>query len=357
LYLRAVLKQKKAILFFSAGIGDAVLLIPLVKKLKSKGFWVTGFFNSKHPCEDIFKDINLLDELIVCKSKSGQFIHSFKQFLKYDSAYINYFATNRNNLLTAAISSKQVFINRKVDSMLFRLFSFKIKYVEPVKNIHDAQQNLNLLDYNTKVSLPDFYINYTSTKNGALPYPFIAVQISASNNKQTYKNWDINYWISFLTMLLEQYPERKIVLLGDKNEVDIAAKITDSLGSKVNSLAGKTTIKEAMHILNQSELFIGLDGGLMHLAVALGKPTFSIWGPSSVTLYGYEKFSPVHKCVSLNLPCSPCSAWINANHTKATNPELCPDHACTQQLMPQDIFTQFKEYLNLLPYTPPLHAA
>ncbi len=150
-------------------------------------------------------------------------------------------------------------------------------------------------------------------------------------------------------MFLKQYPEKNLVLLGDKNEVDIAAKIKEELGSKINSLVGKTTILEAMHILNQSELFIGLDSGLMHLAVAFGKPTFSIWGPSSISLYGYEKFSSLHKCVSLNLPCSPCSAWINANHTKTTSPELCPDHKCMQQLMPQDVFNQFKEYINLLP--------
>ncbi|HEX7414558.1 MAG TPA: glycosyltransferase family 9 protein, partial [Bacteroidia bacterium] len=266
---------------------------------------------------------------------------------------INYFSSNRTNLLIASLSAKEVFINKIVNSFLYKLFSTKIKYVDPVINIHDAQQNVNLLDSNIQVSLPDFYINYTSKKSEPLPYPFIAVQISADNNKQTYKNWNVIYWISFLKMVLEQYPERNIVLLGDKNEVEIAAKIREELNSKVNSLAGKTSITEAMHILNQSELFIGLDGGLMHLAAALGKPTFSIWGPSSISLYGYEKFSPLHKCVSLNLPCSPCSAWISANHTKATSPQLCPDHACMQQLIPQDVFNQFKEYINLLPF----HAA
>jgi len=347
------LKQKRVILFFSAGIGDALLLIPLVKQLKNKGFQVTGFFNSKHPCEEIFKYINLLDELVVCKSKWQQIIYSFKSIIRFDSAYINYFAASRVNLLTAAICSKHIFTNRKVDSMLFKLFSYKIKYIEPVKNIHDSQQNLNLLDSNAKVSLPDLYIDFTDKKERIFSYPYIAIQISAGNNKIAYKNWPVNYWISFLTMLLEQYPERRIVLLGDENEVDMAAKITASLGSNINSLAGKTSIHEVMNVLNQSELFIGLDGGLMHLAVALGKPTFSIWGPSSVSLYGYEKFSSRHKCVNLNLPCAPCSAWINANHTKATKPELCPDHACMQQLMPQDVFNQFKEFLNSLP----LHAA
>jgi ADP-heptose:LPS heptosyltransferase len=88
---------------------------------------------------------------------------------------------------------------------------------------------------------------------------------------------------------------------------------------------------------------------LFLLAMALKKPTFTIWGPSSITLYGYEKFSSLHKCVSLNLACNPCSAWINANHTKAESPETCPDHACMQQLLPENVFNQLTQYVNLLP--------
>ncbi|MHB8258936.1 MAG: glycosyltransferase family 9 protein [Bacteroidia bacterium] len=343
------MKQKRALIFFSAGLGDTVLLIPLIKHLKNKGFLAIGFFNSTHPFEEIFSEINLLDEIIVRKSKLRQFIFSLTNLFKYDKAYINYFAANRINLLTATICSKQIFINRKVGSILFRLFSFKINYIEPVKNIHDAQQNLNLLDSNTKVSLPDFYINFNDKKGRLFSYPYIVVQISAGNNKIAYKNWPIIYWISFLKMILEQNPETNFVLLGDKNEIELADKIKVEFIDNVHSLVGETILSDAMRVLYHAELFIGLDGGLMHMAVALKKPTFTIWGPSSIILYGYEKFSPIHKCVSLNLSCNPCSAWINVNHTKTISPEKCPDHACLQQLMPQVVFNQLKHYVNSLP--------
>ncbi len=339
------LKQKKAIIFFSAGLGDAVLLVPLVKHLKQQDFLVTGFFNSFHPCEEIFRDITLLDEIIIKKSKFSQLLFSIANFLKYDKAFVNYFASNGSNMLLARLLGKDIFTNKKVNS----LFQSKIKYVKPIKNIHDSQQNLNLLQDNSQVSLQDFYFNFSNKENEALPYPFIAVQISAGNNKITYKNWPVNYWIEFLQLLLKQYPDKKIVLLGDENEADLSAKITSELNDNVISFIGKTSITEAINIIGQSEFFIGLDGGLMHLAVALKKPTFTIWGPSSIILYGYEKFSDIHKCISLNLACNPCSAWINANHTKANSPETCPDHACLQQLLPQQVFNQLTQYVNLLP--------
>ena len=339
------MKQKKAIVFFSAGLGDAVLLIPLVKHLKQQGFLVSGFFNSPYSCEEIFSKINLLDEIITKKSKFSQLLFSIANFLKYDKAFVNYFASNRSKLLLASLLSKDVTTNKKQNSFL----KSKIKFIEPIKTIHDSQQNLNLLQDNSQVSLSDFYIDFLSKKNEALPQPFITVQISAGNNKITYKNWPVNYWIEFLQLILKQYPDKKIILLGDENEVNLSAKIIAELNTKVTSFIGKTNISEAMNIINLSEFFIGLDGGLMHLAVALKKPTFTIWGPSSITLYGYEKFSNLHKCVSLNLACNPCSAWINVNHTKAKSPETCPDHACLQHLLPQYVFTQLTQYVNLLP--------
>jgi len=338
------LKQKRAIVFFSAGLGDAVLLIPLVKQLKKQGFLVTGFFNSLHPCEQIFNGANLLDEIIVRKSKLQQLLFSIASLHKYQKAFVNYFASNRRNLLLASLLAKEIITNKKTGST-----ASKIKYIEPLKDIHDSQQNLNLLQEHVQVSLPDFYIDFPSKKDEILSASFIAVQISAGNNKISYKNWPVNYWIDLLNSIVQQCPEKKIVLLGDENEIGLSAKIMAEVSNNVSSMIGKTSVSEVMNIISQSEFFIGLDGGLMHLAVALKKTTFTIWGASSVTLYGYEKFGPLHKCVSLHLSCNPCNAWINPNHTKTTSPETCPDYACLRRLMPQDVFNQFMQYVNLLP--------
>ncbi len=345
------MKQKKAILFFSAGLGDAALLIPLIKSLKERGFLVTGFFNSKHPCEEIFSRIHLLDEIIVSKNKSRQLSFLLSHIASYDIAFVNYFAANRANLITACLVSSQIHVNRKINSSIEKIFNSRISFTEPDKNLHDAEQNLRLTGkQQPKLSLQDFHIDFIPFKKEGLPHSFIAVQISAGNNKVSYKNWPVKNWIEFLKLLLQNYPDKKLVLLGDENEVNLSEQILNELNSNVLSLIGKTSVTEAMNVLAQAEFFIGLDGGLMHLAVALKKPTFTLWGPSSTDLYGYEKFNPqIHKCIYLDLPCRPCSAWINANHTKAASPELCPDHACLQQLLSQEVYTHFRQYVNSLP--------
>jgi ADP-heptose:LPS heptosyltransferase len=343
-------KQKKTIVFFSAGLGDAVLLIPMLKWLKSEGYHLSGFFNSNHPCEEIFSDTGLLDKILVRKSKTKHILFSTTHFLKYDLAIVNYFAASRKNLVTAGLVAKKVVTNREVISASTNLFKAKTVFISPKENIHDAQQNLFLAGAKHNISLEDFYIDFKFAENKTLPHSFIAVQISAGNNKVQYKNWPVKYWIEFLQMLHINYPDKKIALIGDENETGLGQQITSGLKENVISLIGKTSVKEVMNVLAHSEFFIGLDGGLTHLAAALKKPTFTIWGPSNENLYGYEKLDPqLHKCVHLNLSCRSCSAWINANHSKAFNPEVCPDHACMQQLLPQEVFNQLTQYVNSLP--------
>jgi ADP-heptose:LPS heptosyltransferase len=83
-----------------------------------------------------------------------------------------------------------------------------------------------------------------------------------------------------------------------------------------------------MEIIYNSKYYIGLDSGLMHIAVALNKPTFTIFGASNPKLYGYGWMGEKHKMISLNLSCSPCSSWLNANTSRVSNPNQCPDFKC-----------------------------
>ncbi|HXB41565.1 MAG TPA: glycosyltransferase family 9 protein [Bacteroidia bacterium] len=343
------MKQKKAIVFFSAGLGDALLLVPLVKRLKKQGYKVSGLFNSGMPCKELMENTGLLDEIISSENKMEQAVVSLKKAARYDLAVINYFAANRKNLLTAAVLAKQIFTNRKINPTLEKSFASKIKYVEPVKNLHDAEQNLLLID-ERNFTLKDLEIPVLKNPDFKLPKEYVVLQISSGNAVVAYKDWPFKNWAEFLKLFFEKNPNKQIVLTGNKIDIENAAKLTKEFGEKIISLAGKTSITQAMQVLSNTKLFIGSDGGLMHLAVAFSKPTFTVWGPSSEKLYGYEQFSSsLHKCVRLNLGCFPCSAWINSNSTKAKEPESCPDHVCMKQLGANEVFMQFTKYVSSLP--------
>ena len=342
------LKPKKIILFFSAGLGDALLLVPLVKQLKKEGFYICGFFTTQNPCIEIFSEIELLDEVISCTSRKKQLRFALFNYLQYDIAILNYFAVNRSNLLTAAICAKKIIRHLSQQSYPYYFSGNKSTLVAPIPGIHDGEQNIRLWNPELRIKLPDFFLTIPERKKQLLPHPFIVVQMNAGNAAITYKNWPFSHWITFFTFFLKQYPDKKLVLLGDAQQHEELHQFALEHSEHIHSLLGKTSLTEAMHWIEQSHSFIGLDGGLMHLAVALRKPTFSLWGPSSSTLYGYEQLSPLHKCISLNMACSPCNAWIGANLSKTKKPENCPDFSCMNELLPNIVFREYQQYVNLL---------
>jgi len=341
------LKQKKAIIFFSAGLGDALLLIPLVKRLKEKDYLVSGFFNSAMPCREMMEHTGLLDEIIDAQNKTRQALFSLKKMGRYELAVLNFFATNKKNLLTASLLAGEIVSNRELNGI--KNPEVKINFIAPIKNVHDAEQNL-LLVGEAGFKLADLQVTALERPSFDLPAKYTALQISSGNPGIFYKNWPVDHWMEFLALALVHEANRKFVLLGNESDIPLAQKLKQEFGAAVISLAGQTSIKQVMQVLSHAKMFVGLDGGLMHLAVAFGKPTFTIWGPSSEQLYGYEQFDPkMHKCVRMNLTCHPCNAWIEPNTSKTSAPELCPDHACLKQLGSKEVFDQFSEYLKSLP--------
>ena len=87
-------------------------------------------------------------------------------------------------------------------------------------------------------------------------------------------------------------------------------------------LSGKTTPADLAALIRRAEVAVTNDSGSMHLAVSLGKPMVSIFGPTNPVHIGpYQRPESV---VRVDLPCSPC------NYRRLSQ---CPfDHACMKQV-------------------------
>ena len=340
------IKHKQALVFFSAGVGDALLLVPLVNELIKQGYRVTGLFTSPFNCESIFENTSLFDEIIIKKNKFALFLFSILHLRKYDSVFLNHFSYSKSNMLIAFLSGKRVFTNY---TKSFFLKSFKsIHVIESKQNIHDALQNVYL--FNNKLNAPDldFNLSYVSQNNYpyTIPKNYIAVQVSSANNNAPFKNWEIEKWLALFKHLETTLPKTTLVLLGDNSELYLNEKINSSSHPNVLSFIGKTTLSDVAEIIYHAQFYIGLDSGLMHIAVALNKPTFTIWGASNPTLYGYGWMDEKkHKIVSLNLKCAPCSAWINPNISRVKDPLQCPDFKCIKDISVEKVTTELDDFM------------
>jgi ADP-heptose:LPS heptosyltransferase len=335
---------KTASVWFGAGIGDALLLTPLIKELKRDGYHVTGIFTSNYHVNELYEQTELLDEkiMVFTKPKLIWFITRYR-FKRFDLTFFNNFAGGKRSLLAAWQTSHEVRTNKKVE---FKQQKHGIKFIEPQEGIHDSEQNLHLFKKDLTVKEEDFRISFdTSSASFALPENYIVLQAGAGNNATPYKIWDANNWQMVLDLLLPKHPGLSVVLLGDKNETAIGQQLS---GPGLIDLTGQTSLADVIAILKKSRALIGTDSGLMHLAVALNKPTFTIWGASNEKLYSYAAYNSQKHEVIINhqISCRPCSAWIGANASRVGDPATCPDFACLSGITPKMVYELLTGFLN-----------
>jgi ADP-heptose:LPS heptosyltransferase len=131
------------------------------------------------------------------------------------------------------------------------------------------------------------------------------------------RRWPLTGFAEAGRQLLAEDPtgDRRIVVVGGPDERGVAEELSARLGPRGHNLAGQTDLKTLAALLQRCDLFIGNDGGAMHVAVAAGVPVVAIFGPSNHVSwgpYGARVWGEVgaHEARSLvirhDLPCSPC---------------------------------------------------
>ncbi len=83
---------------------------------------------------------------------------------------------------------------------------------------------------------------------------------------------------------------------------------------------GATTVREAAQIIHGSDLLVGNDSGLFHLAQGLGTPAIGIFGPTSPQFTGVFR-SPQSIAIHANLSCMPC--YRDTCDTESDQPKPC----------------------------------
>jgi len=99
-------------------------------------------------------------------------------------------------------------------------------------------------------------------------------------------------------MDLLQKPGRKFLLVGGPGEERLAERVSTITTHPPINTVGKTTIAEALVIINRCSLFLSNDSGLMHAAAALGIPQVALFGSTDPA-----KTAPLNP---EGVSCTPC---------------------------------------------------
>lgn len=152
------------------------------------------------------------------------------------------------------------------------------------------------------------------------------------------KRWPKDYYIQLINQLKEYYTNSEFVILGAKSEMELCNEI--AISTKSINMAGKASIMESAELINDSDLFIGNDSGLMHIAAARQVPVVVFFG-STVKEFGFIPYKTPNIILEKNLWCRPCS-HIGRN--------FCPlvHFNCMKKITPIFAFNKIIQLINNL---------
>lgn len=119
-----------------------------------------------------------------------------------------------------------------------------------------------------------------------------------------YRRWGADKYAELLDKIIENF-DAAIILMGDSKEEELCRQVVAQAHFPLYSVVGKTSLPQMAALFAQCRLSIVNDAGPLHVAVAAGVKTVSIFGPVDPLIYG--PYPPEgHLVVQKNLPCQPC---------------------------------------------------
>jgi lipopolysaccharide heptosyltransferase I len=119
--------------------------------------------------------------------------------------------------------------------------------------------------------------------------------------------WDTKRWLpERFAEVADDLAERgvRVVLLASRDEAGTCQEVARACSHAPANLAGATTLRELVAILEQAAVVICHDSAPMHIAAALGRPTVCILGPTDPKRTGPHGARAT--VLQADWPCVPC---------------------------------------------------
>lgn len=334
-------------------IGDAVMAIPAIRRLRTAFPDAEITLHTRSWAEGIFRDADFIDHILTFErstSKLGD-VRGQARVLRekqYDVAIL------LPNSFESALIAKLARIPRRygyAKEGRSLLLTRAVKIPGWKDSRHEAYYYLDLIETVTK-----------DLKEAAAPGnegPAIELGVSEARREQAWKllrdhGTDVNKRVvalgvgstnsrakrwpaasyAALNDRLQTELNANVILVGGPDEKDVSQEVYDLSTIKPLILTGKTDLAEAVAVLAEVDLLISNDMGLAHIAPAAGTQTLVIFGPTNP-----ETTRPFSDNAGIirrsDVECSPCML------------RDCPiDHRCMTRITADDVFEKAKTILD-----------
>jgi heptosyltransferase-2 len=347
-------KIDKILVFAYHGLGNFIMYTPALKLLRERypDARIDLQVGNNTGCEEVLAGSDLFDNIYNLPISAGlrAWVTRAKEIAdtKYDLT-INEFHSHSWPLALLIAASGAPYrlghVTSRGWSRRFSRYSFMFNLpVEMREDEHEIARYISLVgaagvsplplsEVRTFIHLTDedrtFARKFLEDGRGTRAQTVIGFQPGTSLTMR-WKQWPIDRYRDVISRVISERPDSQIVLFGSSSEVEMIQEMAKGLKGRVSLAAGKTSVKEAAALIEQCDLLVCNDSGLMHAAVAVGTPVTAIYGPTD-----FHRTAPIgdsNTIIRHELPCSPCFKLEGDDAVQA-----CTHHDCLMTIRPEEV--------------------
>lgn len=338
--------MKKILFIQTAFIGDAILSLPAIQKLKEKYSDSEINVLCIPQSKEIFDASPYVSKTIVLdkRKKHKSFFASLKlgRELKKDN-YTSIYSSHRS-FRTALI----VLSTRVKDTFGFNNSSLKFVYknlIEYNSQKHEIQRNLNLIGLKYQNDdwriIPEInvdkiisekisaYLGVNKIRNG-----FLAI---APGSVWETKKYPTEYFETIVNYF--QKKGLQLLLIGGEKDKTLCNSISEKFSQDVFDASGLFSIIESIELLKHSVMLLSNDSAPTHLGMSADIMVLTLYC-STVPEFGFFPYNQKSRYLSFNeLDCKPCG--IHGHHK-------CPisTFVCGKKLLPEKVIKTMEEMIS-----------
>lgn len=271
---------KRILVINVARIGDTILAVPVLRALR-EAYPQAEIVCLAHPKRvEILQGLPQIDRSRGITKRSAAFMGWFGE--SYDLALI--FGHELSLLKYALRTARQVIAlpsgNAAVDRKLFAVVTDegvvhavedRLRWLKPL----GLRPSVRCLDYVPSAAEQSWAI---AERKRLVPTaePLVGFQIASFPTK-AYRNWPGESFAELARRLLLVHPQAQILIFGDATDAAASEALAATCHGRARSLAGKLALRQSVAMMQQLDLYIGVDTGPTHLAGALGLPMVALY--------------------------------------------------------------------------------
>lgn len=330
-------------------VGDAVMSIPALRELRRIFPSAKITLHTRSWAEGIFRDADFLDEILTFDKTDSKISDTFSNAKKlkenqFDLAVL--FPNSFESALVAKLAKiPQRFGYAKEGRSFFLTNSVEIPkwknerhevfyYLNLAAEIEKAYfgktsitENPPKIDLQVSEERREKARNILENHGVDLSKKTVALGVGSTNSRA--KRWQAESYAK-LNDLLQNETDANVLLVGAKDEIEVAEEVFEKSQRKPIILTGKTSLSQIVALLTEIDLLVSNDMGLAHIAPAVGTKTLVIFGPTN------EKTTqPIgSEIIRKTVDCAPCML------------RDCPiDHRCMTQISAEEVFAKAKNLI------------